>query len=195
MIWYFILFHILSFPKTEVNTKTTILNFDIILKDKVVGELQASRSNKDSEIHYKSITNIKTRFITEINVDYKYNVVFNDNSLKKADVIITVNNKTHAETTTKWLGNHYSIIENEKAKVFNASIDYSTILMYFEEPKGVSHCFSEEDGTLNIIKSLGNHTYKKINSKGKENIYYYKNGKLTKAEIDGGLINFQMIAK
>lgn len=179
-----------------LNKTETLLKFDIVLKGKVVGQLQASKSFKDSEIHYQSATNITTRFIKDISVKYKYNVIFNNNNLKNADVFITVNNKPHAETNTQLLGDHYLIKqEDTKERVFNAPINYSTILMYFDEPRGISSCFSEEDGTVNVIKPLGNHIYKKINSKGKENIYYYENGKLIKAEIDGGLINFQMIAK
>ena len=196
MIWCFILFHILSCQEQVLHTSDTHLKFDIVLKEKVVGQLHATKSFKDAKAHYQSSTNITTRFIKDITVNYKYNVIFNTNTLEKADVHITVNNKPHAETKTQWLDNRYLIQKNEdKAVVFNKAINYSTILMYFIEPENVSFCFSEEDGSINTIISLGNHTYKKVNAKGKENIYYYKKGKLIKAEIDGGLISFQMIAK
>jgi hypothetical protein len=42
---------------------------------------------------------------------------------------------------------------------------------------------------------LGDHTYKKINSKVKEDVYYYKDGTLEKAIIHGGLVDFELIAK
>ncbi|MFD2542256.1 DUF6134 family protein [Lacinutrix gracilariae] len=195
MIWYFILFQFFFGQETPINTPDTLLYFDIVLKDKVIGQLQAAKTHQDAKVLYQSTTNITTRIIKEVNVNYQYHVTFNDNSLKKADVYITVNNKPHAETTTQWLGNHYVIKQNDSEKSLKQSINYSTILMYFTEPKNIKHCFSEEDGSLNTIVPLGNHTYKKINAKGKENIYYYKNGKLNKAEIDGGLIRFQIISK
>ncbi|QRM89368.1 hypothetical protein FG167_09000 [Lacinutrix sp. WUR7] len=196
MIWYLIIFHVLSFHNLNLNTNDTHLKFDIVLKEKIVGQLQASKTFKDSKIHYQSATNISTRFITDLSVNYKYNVVFNNHNLKKADVYITINNKPHAETSTEWQGDHYLIKQNDdKARFYDETINYSTILMYFEEPKDVVSCFSEEDGSINTIIPLGDHTYKKVNAKGKENIYYYKKGKLIRAEIDGGLISFQMIAK
>ena len=196
MIWCLMLLQILTFQEVDLNKKDTIVKYDIVLKGKIVGQLQASRTFKDSKNHYQSSTNISTKFIKNINVNYKYDVIFNNDNLKKADVYITVNNKLHAETKTEWLGNLYKITQDdEQAIFFSQTISYSTILMYFIEPKGISACFSEEDGTMNTIESLGNHSYKKINSKGKENIYYYENGKLIKADIDGGLISFQMIAK
>ncbi|WP_452228055.1 DUF6134 family protein [Lacinutrix sp. MEBiC02404] len=196
MIWCLFLFHMLSYPDQGLHTNDTHLKFDIVLKDKVVGQLQATKSFKDAKAHYQSSTNITTRFIKDITVNYKYNVIFNANNLEKADVHITVNNKPHAETKTQWLDDHYLIQQNEdKTIVFNKTIKYSTILMYFVEPENISFCFSEEDGSINTIIPLGNHTYKKVNAKGKENIYYYKNGKLMKVEVDGGLISFQMIAK
>lgn len=196
MIWCFILFHMLSYQEQGLDASNTHLKFDIVLKEKVVGQLQATKSFKDAKAHYQSSTNITTRFIKDITVNYKYNVIFNANTLEKADVHITVNNRPHAETKTEWLNDHYRIQHNDdKAISYNKTINYSTILMYFIEPENISFCFSEEDGSINTIIPLGNHTYKKINAKGKENIYYYKNGKLIKAEIDGGLISFQMIAK
>tara|TARA_R110002124_G_scaffold227889_2_gene393268 strand:- start:19141 stop:19278 length:138 start_codon:yes stop_codon:yes gene_type:complete len=41
---------------------------------------------------------------------------------------------------------------------------------------------------------MGNHAYKKVNSKGNENVYYYQKGALKRALIDGGLVKFEIIA-
>ncbi|MBQ0786466.1 MAG: hypothetical protein KBT69_03135, partial [Oceanihabitans sp.] len=155
MIWCFILFHMLSYPEQGLPTNDTHLKFDIVLKDKVVGQLQATKSFKNAKVHYQSSTNITTRFITDITVNYKYHVIFNTNKLEKADVHITVNNKPHAETKTQWLNDHYRIQQNDdKAMSYNKAIKYSTILMYFVEPENVSFCFSEEDGSINTIIPL-----------------------------------------
>ena len=67
--------------------------------------------------------------------------------------------------------------------------------MYFEEPVTITRCYSEQEGDFNIITSLGNHKYKKVNSRGKESFFFYKNGSLEKAVIDGGIVSFEMILK
>ena len=170
--------------------------FDIVLKDKIVGTLKVSQNTKDSTIYYHSSTVIKTRLIKDIEVDYKYDVTFNDMVLKKANVQITVNDKPHSKTTTLWKNGYYQITKNSNEEnTLTEPIDYTTILLYFQEPVDIDRCYSEQDGSVNHIVALGNHTYKKINSQGKENTYYFNNGILKKAVIDGGIVSFDMIAR
>ncbi|WP_052958615.1 DUF6134 family protein [Maribacter thermophilus] len=174
----------------------TTLYFDIVLKDKVIGNLKATKNSKDNKIFYQSETAIKTRVIKNIEVNYKYDVTFENKVMKKADVVIDVNNKPHANTVTNWNSSQYQVIKNGKEEeVLETSIDYTTILLYFKEPVNIDLCYSEQDGSFNTIVALGEHSYKKINAKGKENIYYYKNGVLEKASIDGGLVKFEIIAR
>jgi len=195
-IWYFILCYLLVPQKSDKHLVKTSIEFDILLRNKVVGQLIATKVNKESKTYYHSSTTIKTKIIREVLVNYKYDVVFDHSLLKQADVFITVNDKTHAETHTTRIDDYYQFKDDDKNSIRHHSpINYSTILLYFIEPINIETCFSEEDGSINRIVSLGNHVYKKINSKGKENIYYYKDGILSKAKIDGGLVSFQMIAK
>ncbi|TDT45310.1 hypothetical protein CLV90_2396 [Maribacter spongiicola] len=170
--------------------------FDIIHKDNVIGSLKASKSIKDSKVHYQSVTTINTRVIKEIDVNYLYNVTYENDKLKRANVLIDVNDKPYADILTNWEIDYYQISKNDKNElVIEEDINYATILLYFDEPINVNRCYSEQDGSFNIIIPLGNHTYKKINSKNHENIYHYKNGFLENAEINGGLIKFGIIAQ
>ena len=195
-IWYFIL---LYFLKGQIDVPRSIdssLYFDIVHKDKVVGSLKASQKIEGSKVYYQSFTSIKIQIIKDIQVNYKYDVTFENKILKKTDVKITLNDKPHAETQTQWKDAQYKIAKNDKNEVvLKDNIDYSTILLYFEEPINIDRCYSEQDGSFNTIIPLGSHSYKKINSKGKENLYYYKKGVLKNTIIDGGLIHFQMIAR
>ncbi|WP_055436893.1 DUF6134 family protein [Lacinutrix algicola] len=178
--------------KTSVET----LYFDIIHKDKVIGSLKATKTIKDSTTFYKSSTTIETRIIKEIRVNYKYDVTFKNNLLETSNVDITVNEKPHAKTDTKKKGTDYKIVKNEnEVEIVKDAISFATVQLYFKEPKNVDSCYSEQDGSFNTIKALGNHSYKKTNSKGRENIYYYKKGALKNATIDGGLITFEIVTR
>lgn len=191
LLTYFIAFQ-LAVPKSA----NTSLYFNIVLDDKIIGSLICTQNSEDSKTYYQSSTTIKTRIIEDISVNHNYDVTFVENILQKADVNITINKKSHAKTVTQWENNRYKIIKNNKnLSVLKDSIKDATILLYFKEPIGVDRCYSEQDGSFNTIISLGNHMYKKINSKGKENVYYYKNSALQKAIIDGGLVDFEIIAK
>jgi len=173
------------------------LYFDIVLRnEKVIGSLKATKSVDNEATHYYSFTKIKTRIIKEIQVNYKYDVIFQNAVLKEADVAITVNEEPHANTNTTRENDYYLVATNDDDKKnINESISYTTIQLYFKEPINISRCYSEQDGSFNTIIPLGNHSYKKVNSKGRENIYNYKNGILKSATIDGGLIKFKIIAR
>jgi len=169
--------------------------FDIVHNEKVIGNLKATRTITDSKIHYQSSTTIKTKIIKDIRVNYKYDVTFKAEVLEKSNVNITVNENPHAKTVTEWEDDSYQVIKNGKNEnIINDSITYSTVQMYFKEPININTCYSEQNGSFNTIIAMGNHTYKKINAKGNENIYYYNLGILKKATIDGGLITFEIVA-
>ena len=191
-----VFFFFITFQLAVAKLADTPLYFNIVLKDKIVGSLMATQNSRGLKTYYHSSTIINTRIIKDISVNHKYEVTFVNKILERADADITVNNKPHTKTVTQWKNNKYQIIKNDKnLSVLKDSIEYATIMLYFKEPINVDRCYSEQDGSFNTIISLGNHTYKKINSKGKENVYYYKDGTLKKAIIDGGLINFEIMAK
>ncbi|WP_405572572.1 DUF6134 family protein [Winogradskyella sp. Asnod2-B02-A] len=178
------------------NSTEKNLYFDVVHNGNVIGSLNATKTFKNSMIYYQSSTTIETRIIKEVKVNYKYDVAFENNMLESSNVDITVNEKPHAKTHTLWHNSDYQVIKDgEDKETLTDSINYATIQLYFKEPKHIEKCYSEQDGSFNTIKPLGNHRYKKINSKGRENIYYYKNGVLKKATIDGGLIKFEIVAK
>ncbi|WP_396634424.1 DUF6134 family protein [Maribacter sp. R86514] len=184
-----------SISKDVKPLKNTIF-FDIVHKDNVIGSLKASKTIKDSKIHYQSVTTINTRIFKEIDVNYLYNVIYENNKLKRANVLIDVNDKPYADILTNWEIDYYQISKNDKNElVIQEDIKYATILLYFVEPVDIERCYSEQDGSFNTIIPLGNHSYKKINAKNNENIYHYKDGFLEKAEINGGLIKFNIVAQ
>ena len=172
------------------------LNFDIVHKGDVIGSLKATKTVKDSKVYYESSTTIKTRIIKDNSVNYKYNVVFNEDLLETSVVDITVNKKPHANTHTQRENSAYQVVKDGKDEgLLETSIYNATIQLYFEEPKNITRCYSEQAGDFNTLEALGNHSYKKVNLKGRENIYYYNKGVLEKATIDGGLIKFEIIAR
>ncbi|QCE43473.1 hypothetical protein E9099_03205 [Psychroserpens sp. NJDZ02] len=181
---------------SDFNTSEEKILFDVIRNEKVIGSLKATKTIKDSKTYYKSSTSINAKIIKEIRVNYKYNVIFDSDLLEQSNVNITVNEKSHAKTITEWDDNAYQVVKNGKdeATITNA-ISYATVQLYFEEPKNITKCYSEQNGNYNTIIAMGNHVYKKVNASNNANLYYYENGLLTKATIDGGLVKFEIIRK
>jgi len=180
----------------EISPVKNTLFFDVLNNDKVIGSLKATKTINNSMVHYQSVTTINTRVIKEIDVNYLYNVTYENNKLIRANVRIDVNDKPYADILTNWEIDCYQISKNNiNELVVEEDINYATILLYFDEPIHIERCYSEQDGSFNTIIPLGNHSYKKINAKNHENKYYYKNGFLQKAEIDGGLVKFDIVAQ
>lgn len=195
MICHLFLFYLVCGNLFNASSVNTTLVYDIVINDKVVGSLEATRKQKDRLIWYRSATVINTKIIRNIEVQYNYDVHFEDERLQSSQVAIYINTKSHANTKTRYIDDAYEITKNGKLEAtITDAITYPSVLLYFKEPINITKCFSEQNGNFNTIESLENHSYKKTNAKGNENIYYYKNGVLDSAEIDGGLINFRIIA-
>lgn len=197
MNWYFFLFgfvicqlHSFS-PPTEKK-----IAFDMIWKGKSVGTLYATEKKVDAKTYYHSSTNIQIKFIKTFDINYEYDVLFHNDILQNAHVDINYNGNNHAQADTKRKNNEYQVIKDGKLEAtFKEIVWYSTISMYFKEPVNITRCYSEQEGDFNKIIHLGNHKYKKINTSGRESFFFYKNGSLEKAIIDGGIVSFEMVLK
>jgi hypothetical protein len=162
----------------------------------MVGTLSATQKSIDSKTYYHSSTDIQIKFIKTFDVNYEYDVFFDNQILQTANVDINYNGNQHAQTFTKLKNNEYQVIKDEKLEAtWKETIRYSTISMYFKEPINITRCYSEQEGDFNTITHLGNHKYKKVNTSGRESFFFYKNGSLEKAVIDGGIVSFDMVIK
>ncbi|AFM04093.1 hypothetical protein Fleli_1683 [Bernardetia litoralis DSM 6794] len=196
MTWYLVLlsFIICQFNFSEPSEKK--ISYDIIWKEKSVGTLYATQKNINSKTYYHSSTNIQIKFIKTFDINYEYDVIFDNQILQTANVDINYNGNQHAQTNTKLKNNEYQVIKDDELETtWKETIHYSTISMYFKEPINIKRCYSEQEGDFNTITHLGNHKYKKVNSSGRESFFFYKNGNLDKAVIDGGIVSFEMIRK
>lgn len=196
MTWYLFLFSFIICQFNFSDPSEKKLSFDMIWKGNSVGTLYATQKKIDSKIYYQSSTNIQIKFIKTFDVNYEYDVLFENEILQNAHVDINYNGNNHAQTDTKRKNNEYQVTKDgELETTFKETVRYSTISMYFEEPVNIKRCYSEQEGDFNTITHMGNHKYKKVNSRGKESFFFYKNGSLKKAVIDGGIVSFEMILK
>lgn len=186
---------ILSFY-TNNSTDTEVKYFDVVVHNKVVGELKATKSLENGLTVYRNYTDIKTHIIKDITVSYYYEVSFLEERLTKADATVIINDKIHEKTETNWMGENYLVQQYEKdEKYFDDTISNSVVVLLIEEPVTMQYVYSELSGSLHKITALGNHAYLKTNEKGKKNYYYYSNGELDRVKVDAGLLKFEIVRK
>lgn len=171
--------------------------FDIVHRDKVIGSLTATKTEDDNQIIYKNETFIRTRIVKEIEVNYLFEAMYINGELENAEAIIKVNDEIRESTITCREKPGYIVqLHQDKEKWIDSEvIVYSSVMLTFEEPAVNDKSFSEKDGNEHQLMPMGEHSYKKINSKGQENSYYYEGGDLKWAKLDAGIINFEIRSK
>lgn len=181
-------------PSKEVPSER--IYFDIVRNDKTIGELVAIKTATDDWVTYESHTQINAHILKKIAVLFQSEVTMKQDQLNSSDAIIQVNGKTRDHTQVTWTGDKYHIqTKGKQEKWLSAPIPYPAILLLFEEPIDVETSFFEETANFHSLYAMGNHSYKKINAKGKENWYYYDKGKLQRAVVDAGIVRFEMILR
>lgn len=185
-----LIFGLLAAPKDEV------ILFDVILRDKVVGELQAVKTTTANQTTYHSFTNIQTSFITKLEVNYSTRVVYREGTLSDAKVDISVNGKTFTDTHTRLVDGQYQFFKSGKLKKqLDQPIEFSSIQLIFEEPAQIAKAYSEESGGFFTIEKTEHNIYEKVNSRGRKSIYEYQNRALKSIDLDAGLVRFEMVLK
>jgi hypothetical protein len=175
-------------------SKSETIHFDVVRSNKTVGEFVVVKTYHDDLITYKSSAIINTRFIKKIPVLYQIEVIMDEKEMKAADAFVEVNGKIRSHTVIKQETNKYHIQRKGKnEKWVDGPINYPAIFLLFNEPVDIERSFSEESGDFHDLYDMGHNTYKKIDVNGRDNWYFYENGKLQRAKIDAGLIKFEII--
>ncbi|MDR6301549.1 DUF6134 family protein [Mesonia maritima] len=170
--------------------------FNILHREKIIGELVAKKEVLEDKIIYSNRTEISTRIIAKIEVDYTYKVVYTNNSLAHAFALILLNDREKTNAYTEKTKTGYIFYEDDEAQhKIDSPITYSTVNLMFEEPLTITKVYAEEHGEFHQLKKVAKNIYEKTNSKGKTSLYKYKNGKLVEAEIDAGIISFKIVAE
>ncbi|MCO5229816.1 MAG: hypothetical protein M9958_01540 [Chitinophagales bacterium] len=158
-------------------------DFDVILMNKKIGEMSVSKIHSGSSERYSlnSETSAKVLFIKQ-DSKVNFNVVYNGGALvesfykseKKDDNIIT---KVLKE------GSLYKVNNNNQQSLVKDVIGFSSILMYFKEPIGITKVFVERFGGFLPLKKTAPNQYEYSQPDGTTSIYRYVQGVLKEIEL------------
>jgi len=193
---YLLAFLFSFFLNTSSPAETKQLTFDVIHKQKSIGEISASKVIDGDILYYNSYSKTTTHSVIKITIISETEVQMADGHLQWAEANISVRGRPYAHSFTQYCNGQCEMIKDGvDINYIDQPIHYVSTLLLFEEPLTEQISFSEIDGTFHPIKYLGNHTYEKIDAKGRVNQYYYENGDLKRADIDAGLIKFTIQSK
>jgi len=190
---YFILALFLPFLVGSPSQKKTI-TYDLKHKDTIIGALTATQIINGDQETYIVKTDISKRVLHIKQCHYDLEVNYKNGQMQSSDYELFINNKLDKSTTIKKNGSGYSAKKNGRAQNINQSnIGFSSAMLYFKEPKGVSNTFSEPNLKSRPLKPHGSkaHTYV-LDKKAGE--YQYKDGVLEHMTFDE-LVTIEMVRR
>jgi len=185
-----ILAHTIS-SSTSITEKVV---FSVIQKNKEVGEMIGEKLMSPENVIYSSLTKVTTKKIVKVQVRSEYEVKMQEGKLHTATANVKVKGIQYAHHYTAYCESDCDKV-GRNTSLTNQTILFTSTMLFFEEPINVNRIYNELDGSFHTLKNKGNHIYKKINPEGKVSMYYYKNGKLEKVEVETDAMNFSMIRK
>jgi hypothetical protein len=160
------------------------MNYSIIYRDGVVGNMQFYQRKTDQNIYVKVTSNVRIRFIVNVKVDTEEESQFEDGKLVYSSVYRNVNGKQKARKQTKVQGDVYQISsEGKTVTLDNAAINYNLTLLYCSEPVGVHRVYSDNFQQFLNIKKVADHKYKIELPDGNYNYYSFDNGICNLVEV------------
>lgn len=168
--------------------------YDIIYKGSDIGDLLATKEEKDGSVIYRIETDINKRILHVKKCHYDLMAEYVDGKLHESDYELYINDKLDKWVKVQDTGGKMVGSKNGKNSVdLGQSITYSSSMFFFVEPKGVSSTFSESNMKTRSVapdpKTPGRYLLDK--NKGS---YEYQNGQLMKVTMDD-VVKMEMVRR
>ncbi len=152
--------------------------FQIVKNQKVIGTIHIIKKVSGDSTIFNSESQIDAKLLMNVKITGKETCVFRNGILIYSSVYRTLNNKVKINHSITHNKSHYNINEGNTVDILNIeAIEQNLITLYFDEPKGVMSVLCDTQKEMINVKSLGRGKYKVEISKGKYNIFHYKNGR------------------
>jgi hypothetical protein len=171
-----------SFATEELYTYTVSRNGNNI------GQMKLSRKISGEDVHLTIKSEVKTRFIMNINVNTIDQAQFNDGTLLYSTVLRTVNGNEKDAKKTRLINNKYEIQSGSgSVKPFKGHITYNMMMLYFKEPVGITQVYSDSFQQFISINRIGEHIYRLNLPDGNYNDYHFQKGICSKVSVHHSL--------
>ena len=168
--------------------------YQIELFDKIIGTTVVERIEKgNGEVEYKlnSKSDVNILF-THKTSSMSFDIMYKDGKLFSS-YCKNVKDGITEVTTIASEGTPYIIKKGEDILQSTQPLDFSTIQLYFVEPKGRTKIFSERLGKLCDFVNIATGEYECKLANGVKNIYRYKHGMLYELEMSKGASVFMRL--
>ena len=164
----------------------TEISFHVVFKDENIGKLHAVEERSETKSHKDLRTETDASiFAMSIHVESEVKTAHDNGILIEGTSYQHANRGAediHGHVTT--IGDkHYQAIRNGNTRQIKGQhISFCVIDLYFNEPIGISHVFSNMYTDFVSIKSIDQGKYQLTTPDEKESFFTYRNGKLMSVE-------------
>ena len=161
--------------------------YDVVLFGKSIGTTIVEKIDRgNGEVQYKLSSNSEANVLfTKKTSVMNYDILYKNGQLFSA-YVKNVKDGVAEVIDILWQQTKYLIKKDNVASELASPVSYSSIHLYFSEPKGKSRIFSERMGTYCTFTNPEPGVYECKMANGVNNIYRYKNGVLYELEMSKG---------
>ncbi len=169
------------------NATAQNFKYEVILMNKKIGDMSVTKTNSDVGDRYilNSASMAKVLFIKQSS-KVNFDVLFNGGHLVKS-TYISEKDDDNIITKVQKENDLYKVNSNEALSHVKEKIVFSSIMLYFKEPVGVSKIFVERIGGFVPLTKSGVNQYEYLQPDGTKSIYTYKAGVLHQIELKRGM--------
>jgi hypothetical protein len=162
---------------------TQRINFDVYLLGKKIGATIVEKTTRpDGFIEYRLSNNTEAKVLMINKKSEIYSTsVFKDGVMYNSFCSYQNEQKKQSTIFVKNGDGYDATIDEQKVKI-RRNINYTSIMLYFQEPQVFSNIFSERLGTFFSLEKVSKHEYVSVVN-GATSYYRYTDGKLTELEI------------
>ena len=171
-------------------------HYDIIYRNEPAGLLRAIKQVQGEEVTYENHTALSIRMLATLRLKFFQQARYQKGVLQEAEFKLWVNGSMHRHSSILRQGNGYRLLIDGKESFVDGPIQYSAACLMLDEPAEFRRIFSEQHGAFHDLKmNPRTHQYHKTDPQGKINRYRYEQGLLQWAELDAGLLSFELQLK
>lgn len=172
------------------------LNYKIIQGRDDIGWLRLEKNIFGNTLNLLLVSEIKTRFIFQINVSAKETSTFENGKLVYSSQFRKTNGDTKLDKQIRLVADIYEVEENgEKKKLSIHLISTNLLYLYFQEPVNIYWVYCDNHKTFSKITKTNDGGYKIKFPDGNSNIFYYSKGVCTKILINHTFYSAEIILK
>lgn len=194
--WLYVCVFLINLTTLQAQT----YRFQQNIRNKQVGTLIAKKTIDAAGTHYVIDSDVTFNYgLGKIKVIYHAEAHYENEQMVQSKVRVEKNGKLRDYSETwKNEDEYLARIDGEKVELPWKEIEYSSLMLYLDEPKGIDSIYSEAHGKKNLLIHEGGGHYK-VDVTGNKNInkYRYVKGILNSAVLDHWLaaIHLKLIEK